>query len=82
MSDLETNTIIEHYDQTLSRLKNRPAGMSFKKISDATGLSKDWLSKLSRDLWEDPGIKKIAKLNEYFSQKELDKNDSNANEAA
>lgn len=62
------NPIIQCYEETVDRLKERPRSMSFKKISESTGLSKDWLAKLSRGNWNDPGIKKIATLHDYLFQ--------------
>lgn len=39
---------------------------SWPQIEKDTGLDYSWLSKLSRGLIEDPGIKKIAKAARYF----------------
>lgn len=78
MSTCPPNAIIVCYDETVSRLKSRPRKLSFRRIAEATGLSQDWLAKLSRGEWGDPGILKIAKLHDYLSsQDNSDGNNSN-----
>lgn len=42
---------------------------SKEDIARGSGLGKEWLSKLSRGLITDPGVKKIERLNSFLKDK-------------
>ena len=52
------------YEFALRRLRERE--VSLPKIAKDTGLTVPWLSSVARGLTNDPGVKKISKIAEYF----------------
>lgn len=52
------------YVRRLLNPDNRP--VSLTQIESDTGLPASWLSKVARGIFDDPGVKKIAKLADYF----------------
>jgi len=59
-------------DKTLALLQDRPRKMSFQDISDATGISKAWLSKFSSGGINDPGVMITCTLYAYLTGKPLE----------
>ena len=53
-------------DETISMLASSKGAISRRKIAQDTGLGYEWLQKLAQGHIEDPGIKRIYKLNEYL----------------
>lgn len=58
-------------DYTYALLQNRNVQITFKKISEDTGIPEEWLSSFSRNRMVNPGVNTIQTLCEYLSNKEI-----------
>lgn len=54
------------FEETTHLMKNRPAWLKYKEISDNTGLHKEWLRLFNNGGIENPGIQSVQKLNDYL----------------
>jgi hypothetical protein len=67
------------FAHTVTMLRNRPAPLTLRQISEETGLGEQWLSMILRKPDVDPGVKKTQTLYEYLSGKPLLVNANNSN---
>jgi len=55
-------------DETLALLRARPAGLSYGRIANETGLTIHWLQMLARkDGISDPGVRRIETLHRFLA---------------
>lgn len=59
------------FAHTVTLLRNRPAPLTLRQISEETGLGEQWLSMILRKPDVDPGVKKTQTLYEYLSGEKL-----------
>lgn len=52
--------------ETLELFAKRPANVSLRAISEASGVNFHWLGKFAQGKFDDPGVKKIQKLHDYL----------------
>ncbi len=58
-------------DRTLELLINRSIILTFKKISEDTQISEEWLSSFARNKISNPGVNTIQTLYEYLNKQEI-----------
>lgn len=54
-------------DQTLELLANRPKDLTLRQIAEGAKVDFEWLSKFSRELIDDPGVKKVQAVHDFMS---------------
>lgn len=58
-------------DETLRLLADRPARITFKRISKDTGLPESWLSMFGNGSINDPSVNRIETLYEYLTGRSI-----------
>jgi transcriptional regulator with XRE-family HTH domain len=56
------------YEETLKLLENRPRKLTYAQIERDIGVNESWLRQLASGKIDDPGVKKIQKLNIYLKE--------------
>lgn len=58
-------------DETVKRLKDRPASLKLKNIAETTGIPEGWLKMLAQNKIEDPGVNRIETLYTFLTNNKL-----------
>lgn len=62
----DTRYCTDWHDETLHLLQHRPRSLTYKMISEATGLHVGWLLTFSAKSQPEPGVNKVNTLNRFL----------------